>query len=272
VAQIVSVLSMPSGSGNGSGAGGQAQDGVSAEPPTGSSSAFLYFLTAVVVSVAALLAFVPLVRRHNHMIENRMVEHMAASITSIEVAERAARKVTSMRQLFRKLHWLAAALFMCFAVAMFFPVFTTKIVSIRYPGDESSVPPIFQPAAFIPLAFFWWNLGDLSGRVATTLPFSLRHRPHALFGVAVARLMFLPLYLLCNVGGRGAVVPSDLFYLLLVQFPFGLTNGWLGASCMMAAGEWVDESEREAAGGFMGLCLVAGLTVGSMLSFTAAGI
>ncbi len=71
---------------------------------------------------------------------------------------------------------------------------------------------------------------------------------------------------------RGAVVNSDLFYLLLVQLPFGLTNGWLASDCMMAAGERVDESEREASGAFMGLCLVAGLTAGSLLSFTAAGI
>jgi solute carrier family 29 (equilibrative nucleoside transporter), member 1/2/3 len=248
-------------------------DGDNDDPATrkSGSSAFIYFLTAVVISVFALVAFIPLVRRHNHLIENRMVEHMADSMHSIEEAERAARKVTSMSMLFKKLHWLAAALFMCFVVAMFFPVFTTKIVSVRYPGDENSGR-LYKPGAFIPLSFFCWNLGDLSGRMATILPFSLRDRPGALFGFSVARVMFLPLYLLCNIGGRGAIIPSDLFYLFAVQFPFGLTNGWLGASCMMAAGEWVDEGEREAAGGFMGLCLVAGLTVGSMLSFTAAGI
>jgi len=39
---------------------------------------------------------------------------------------------------------------------------------------------------------------------------------------------------------------------------------------MMGAVEWVDVDEREAAGGFMGLMLVAGLTVGSLLSFLAA--
>jgi len=101
---------------------------------------------------------------------------------------------------------------------------------------------------------------------------SLRRRPVVLFAAAVARLLFLPLYLLCNIGDTGAAVRSDVFYLCLVQFPFGLTNGWLGSSSMMAAGEWVEEGEREAAGGFMGLCLVAGLTVGSLLSFTASGV
>jgi equilibrative nucleoside transporter 1/2/3 len=93
-----------------------------------------------------------------------------------------------------------------------------------------------------------------------------------LFAFSIARVLFLPLYLLCNIGGRGAAISSDFFYLFLVQLPFGLTNGWLGSSCFMAVGDWVEEGEREAAGGFMGLCLVAGLTVGSLLSFSIGGI
>ncbi|KAK1498396.1 nucleoside transporter [Colletotrichum cuscutae] len=267
IAQVITVLVVPEKDTTNSTT--TAQDDIKSS----SSSAFVYFLAAVAVSVSALLVFIPLVRRHNRIIEARMVNTLAESLTSVEEAERAARKVVSPLTLLRKLHWLAGAIFMCFSVAMFFPVFTGKILSVRYPGDEKSPAGIlFRPAAFIPLAFFAWNLGDLSGRMATILPFSLRHRPAALFGVSLARIGFLPLYLLCNIGGHGAVVSSDFFYLVVVQFFFGLTNGWLGSSCMMAAGEWVEDGEREATGGFMGLCLVAGLTTGSLLSFTAGGI
>ncbi|KAI0013706.1 nucleoside transporter-domain-containing protein [Xylariaceae sp. FL0662B] len=232
------------------------------------TAAFVYFLTAVIMSVVALVAFIPLVRRHNHIIENQMIEHMAASMNSVEEAERAARKVVGMPTLFRKLHWLAGGVFMCFAVAMFFPVFTPKILSVTPPGEASA---ILRPAAFIPLAFLFWNLGDLGGR-SSALVLPLRDRPAVLFAVSIARLGFLPLYALCNLHGKGAVVNSDVFYLLIVQFPFGLTNGWLASNCMMAAGEWVEEGEREASGGFMGMALVAGLAFGSLLSFTAAGI
>lgn len=236
-------------------------------PSNGQSSAFVYFLTAVVVSVVALVAFVPLVRRHNHIIENRMVEQMAESMTSVENAERAARKVISLWRLFKKLHWLAAGVALVFTETMFMPVFTAKILSVR--GEDAGA--LFRAAAFIPLSFFFWNLGDLAGRVATIVPFSLSHRPAALFTLSVARAGFLPLYILCNIGGRGAIVSSDFFYLFIVQLLFGVTNGWLGSSCMMASGEWVDEGEREAAGAFMGLCLVAGLACGSLLSFTVSG-
>ncbi|OAA38082.1 nucleoside transporter family [Metarhizium rileyi] len=234
----------------------------------GEAAAFFYFLAAVVISVGALVALIPLFRRHNRRVEGRMADRMAESMNSVEEAERAARKVTSLWTLFRKLRWLAIGVAVTFAVTMFFPVFTAKIRSVQ----EGAGGAIFRPTAFIPLGFVFWNLGDLGGRVATVLPFTLKDRPFVLFLCSVARVAFLPLYLLCNIDGRGAVVPSDLFYLFVVQLIFGLTNGWLGSSFMMASGEWIDEGEREAAGGFMGLCLVVGLTTGSLLSFTISGI
>ncbi|KAJ8120166.1 hypothetical protein ONZ43_g3059 [Nemania bipapillata] len=232
------------------------------------TAAFIYFLTAVAMSIVALFAFIPLVRRHNSMIESRMAETLAASMTSIEEAEREARKVVSMGKLFGKLYWVSGGVFLCFAVTMFFPVLTPKILSVTPPEDANA---LLQPAVFIPLGFFFWNLGDMMGR-AVPLIISFRQRPVALFAFGIARSVFLPLYLLCNLHGRGAVISSDFFYLFLVQLPFGVTNGWLASDCMMAAGEWVDDNEREASGGFMALCLVAGLAFGSLLSFTAAGI
>ena len=88
----------------------------------------------------------------------------------------------------------------------------------------------------------------------------------------MARFIFVPLYFLCNIKGRGATVSSDFFYLVIVQFLYGMTNGYVGSECMMGAGEWVEPEEREATGGFMGLCLVGGLTVGSLLSFTLGDV
>lgn len=256
VAQVTSVLLFPPDK---SAAGNAAS--------RGETSAFFYFLAAVVISVVTFVALIPLVRRHNRRVEDKMVQRMAESINSIEEAERAARKVVSLWSLFFKLRWLAVGVAVTFAVTMFFPVFTAKIHSV-----QEGAGAIFRPAAFIPLGFVFWNLGDLGGRIATAMPLTLKDRPFVLFLCSVARVAFLPLYLLCNIGGRGAVVSSDFFYLFVVQLTFGLTNGWLGSSFMMASGEWVDEGEREATGGFMGLCLVIGLTVGSLLSFTISDI
>ncbi|KAJ4402622.1 hypothetical protein N0V85_005276 [Neurospora sp. IMI 360204] len=282
--QIVSYLAVPQPESNPSQNTTTTLDSSTPNAPEAapSTSAFIYFLTAVLVSLATLLAFYPLVTRHNRLVEARLDEDtqqqlLSQSITSLEEAERIRRHFVSPSQLLRKLNWIAVSVFLCFMVAMFFPVFTAKILSIH--DDSSFISPnhgkssIFAPGAFIPLGFFFWNLGDLLGRVSPLfLPFSLRDRPVALFAVAVARLVFLPMYLLCNIRGRGAVVDSDMFYLLVVQLPFGLTNGWLSTSSMMAANEWVAEGEREAAGGFMSMCMVGGLSVGSLASFSVAGI
>ncbi|KAG4420824.1 hypothetical protein IFR04_006006 [Cadophora malorum] len=260
VAQILSVLAVPAPSPSASSA-----DQLLTTNAGNTTSATVYFSTATVISFLTLFAVIPLIRKHNRILESQMM----TSITSIEEAEQAKRKVVGMWTLYRKLHWLAASVFLCFAVTMFFPVFTQKIVSNR-PQDHA--PRLFQPSAFIPLGFLIWNVGDLAGRLVTLGPLNLRHRPVALFVVAIARAGFLPMYLLCNILGKGAVVKSDVFYLFGVQFLFGLSNGWLGSCCMMAAGEYVDDGEREAAGGFMAINLVGGLTAGSLLSFVAAGV
>lgn len=102
---------------------------------------------------------------------------------------------------------------------------------------------------------------------------TIASKPKILLVLSILRAGWIPLYLLCNIqrsegpATLAAKVRSDLFYLLLVQLPFGLTNGYVGSCCMMGANVLVADGEKEAAGGFMGLMLVSGLTVGSLASF-----
>lgn len=248
----------------------------------GKTSAFVYFLAAVSISVGTAVAMIPLVRHNKRNAEYRVVRQVEDEVThrsSSDGAVPAGRKVVSMRVLFSKLRWLASGITLVFTVTMFFPVFTSNIHSVQEPKGEPAGG-LFAPDAFIPLAFFFWNLGDFGGRLSTAVagrrntaaatPSS--SQPKLLFNLAALRVVQLPLYLLCNIGNRGAVVPSDFFYLFLVQVPFGFTNGWLCSRLMTSAGSWVDDGEREAAGGFMGVCLIIGLAMGSLLSFSAAGI
>ena len=254
IIQIIAATSVPS----------QGRDGQT--PRLSSTSALSYFLTATGVSAATLLAFIYLVRR-----QRGDCRGAASVVSSVNLQPtKDTFNTVPFKKLFKKLYWFACAVFLTFTVTMVFPVFTQKIISVR-PVQET--PRLLQPESFIPLAFFFWNLGDLIGRLLTAVSrFSLTSAPRTLFLLAVVRIAFVPLYLLCNVGGRGALVHSDLFYLGFVQLLFGVSNGYVGSSCMMAAGQWVGLDEREAAGAFMGFCLVAGLSVGSLLSFTVAGV
>jgi len=249
IVQIISVLAVP-----------EKRDGVQQES---SKSAFAYFITSTGVSSLALISFLYL-DRHRSRTASKVPDEVDDGIASAT----ADRKAVGLWTLFKKLRWMALALFLCFAVTMVFPVFTAEIESVRSPSER---PRLLQQATFIPLAFLFWNAGDLIGRVSVLIPqLSLVHFPKALFILAISRLAFIPLYMLCNIRGRGAAVNSDAFYLFVVQLLFGMTNGYLGSSCMMGAAQWVAVEERQAAGGFMSLMLVAGLTVGSLLSFLVA--
>jgi equilibrative nucleoside transporter 1/2/3 len=265
IAQIVSVLSVQSPKDVPPPSEGVPSPGPAPGPqPVKSSAALAYFLTATIISVATLFAFSYLATRHRQTPPKLLT-------TDPDTADepQPERKQVSMTVLFRKLFWLASAVFIVFAVTMLYPVFTQRIVSVCPPTDQ---PAYLQPASFIPLAFLFWNIGDLVGRLLTAMPaLSLIHRPQIVLLLAALRIAWIGLYHLCNVRGQGAVVDSDLFYLVVVQMLFGLTNGYLGSTCMIGAAEWVDPEEREAAGGFMGLCLVAGLAVGSLASFFVAG-
>lgn len=257
IAQIVSVLSVNGGE------DGPDHGPIPPGPPAVQwKAALAYFLTATVISVATLLAFGYLLAR------NRKLERLSDSTPDI-AGESEDRKSIPLLYLLKKLIWLSAGVFVTFAITMTFPVFTQRILSVRPPSEQ---PPILQPPSFIPLALLFWNAGDLLGRMITAIPsLSLVLRPRVVFGLAVSRVVFVGLYHLCNIRGQGAIVNSDFFYLVIVQLLFGLSNGYIGSTCMIGAGVWVEEEEREAAGGFMGLCLVGGLAFGSVLSFFITG-
>lgn len=256
IVQIVSVLSIP------------AKDARNGAADESSTSALSYFLTATGISVVTFAAFLILLVRHT---KDKAAKQSVAAEEVVENNEDmpAERPSVPLITLFKKLFWLAGAVFLTFGITMFFPVFTQEIESVH---PENSAPRLLQKASFVPLALLFWNAGDLIGRLLTAIPaLSLTSRPRVLFLISVARIIFIPLYLLCNINGHGAVIVSDAFYLVIVQLLFGISNGYVGSLCMMGAAEWVEPEEREAAGSFMGLCLVSGLTVGSLLSFFASG-
>lgn len=237
-------------------------------PTESSTSAMAYFLTATGISALTLVAFLYLsnVQRRSQHHKQSLDEVTDGNGNIVEAEE---RESVPLLTLFRKTFWLATSVFLTFAITMIYPVFTQEIESVR-PRDKA--PQLFKPASFIPLGFLFWNSGDLIGRLLPAIPrLRLTQRPRLVLGLALSRVLFIPLFLLCNINGRGAKINSDFFYLFIVQLGFGISNGFLGSTCMMGAIEYVDIEEREATGGFMGLCLVSGLTVGSLLSFTVAG-
>jgi equilibrative nucleoside transporter 1/2/3 len=229
-------------------------------------SAFAYFMTATVVSSVCLVLFMILLSRHDISINAKSQSKPLFSSDSDSEEEISVRRSVPLMNLWRKLKLTSFAIFFNFCLTMVFPVFTQAILSVRPEGSGRA----FQPDVFIPTAFLLWNVGDLSGRIVCGWERLTVKDPRWLAFWAVSRAAFIPLYFMCNIGGKGAAIESDLFY-WLIQLGFGLSSGWISSSCMIVAPDYVDEDEKEACGGFMGLCLVLGLTTGSMLSFFVVG-
>lgn len=249
--QILSVVAVPEQSEN--------QD----VPQQSAKSAFIYFITATGVSSSSLIAFLALTKRCSGRQSMLPIEDDGSILS-----EHVDRKTVGLWTLFKKLRWSALAVFMCYMITMVYPVYAAEIESVH---DDTGRSRLFQPSIFVPLAFLFWNAGDLIGRMIVLIrQLSLMYRPRMVFLLSVARVGFIPLYLLCNIRGRGAVVQSDVFYLFVVQALFGISTGYLGSNCMMGAGHWVSVEEREPAGGFMSLMIVGGLTAGSLMSFLIA--
>ncbi|GMG11068.1 unnamed protein product [Aspergillus oryzae var. brunneus] len=118
IVQILSVLVVPE------------QTGEQKVPQESAKSAFLYFITSTFVSLSALVAFGSLSKRRS----NAMSEFAQSSPDT--ASDHTGRKTVSLWGLFKKLRFMALALFLCFAVTMMFPVFTAKIESVRDPQDH----------------------------------------------------------------------------------------------------------------------------------------
>ena len=98
-------------------------------------------------------------------------------------------------------------------------------------------------------------------------------------GLVVAsalRLVFLPLFLFCNVqiNASGPPTVRHLPYLfqhdafpLIFMLLFAISNGYIGTICMMHGPLAVRPTERKLAGTLMAFFLTFGLTVGAGTSF-----
>lgn len=151
-----------------------------------------------------------------------------------------------------------------------FPPITTTIKSVQDPP-----PWLLQPAVFIAAHFVIFNIGDYVGRTyAPSIPGALQLKVSSVLLLSFARVVFFPLFLLCNTPTRAeshSAVLGDWAYLLVLLL-FGLTNGGVSCIIMIKASSpqlnpAIADEERDLAGTLAAFSLVFGLAVGSLSSF-----
>ena len=170
-----------------------------------------------------------------------------------------------------------------FRLTVGLPTFVRLSPQSVYPAITGSVTPaspandrsLRNPALFTALHFIAFNVGDWSGRYACSYERLQIHNPRTILLLAVTRLLFIPIFLSCNVTGSGGA-PDALF--LLSVLALGITGGWLGSLCMMGAADPVHNHRLKAredvdtAATIASFCLVGGLTLGSFASFGVSSL
>ena len=151
-----------------------------------------------------------------------------------------------------------------------FPPITTIITSVS--RDPHSI--LAQPLFFSSVHFLLFNVGDLLGRFVPSYPRLFITSPRNLLTFSIARVLFIPLFLLCHITpGVTPLFNSDIAFFLLVLL-LGLSNGYGGCATMVCAsslelnpkleGKRVDVDTAATVASFS---LVLGLVIGSVASF-----
>src|SRR5450432_1900123 len=115
IAQIVTVLAIPTSDASAGTPPTDTTDPTTPPPQESSTSAFIYFLTAALVSILVLLSFIPLIQRHSLLTSHSQSQNMLSSITSLtSMLSTGERKTVPLITLYKKLHWLAISVSTCF--------------------------------------------------------------------------------------------------------------------------------------------------------------
>ena len=162
----------------------------------------------------------------------------------------------------------ALAAMMCFVTTL--AVFPALTIFLRSQHRCEYTGRIYNDL-YVPLYFLLYNAGDFSGRVAAGW-YQVFSGSNIIYP-AMLRLVFIPLFLLCN--NQGSQLPvvfeSDAWpisFMILMAF----SNGYVASSAMMIGPALVDSRDKNLAGTIMIFSLTLGLMLGSVFSFSIVDI
>ncbi|XP_067320411.1 equilibrative nucleoside transporter 1 isoform X2 [Anolis sagrei] len=252
-------------------------------------SAFGYFITACVVILMAIGSYILLPRldffRYYSMkdkTEYRVHEKHSEMETKVDLikkdepngvevkdtingASHAAQPNSSVLSIFKKIWVMAASVCFVFTVTIgVFPSVTVATVSTVAPNT------LWGAKYFIPVScFLMFNIFDWAGRSLTAVCMWPGKDSRLLPFMVIARVVFIPLFMLCNVQPRKnlpVLFAHDAWYIIFMVF-FSFSNGYLASLCMCFGPKKVLSHEAETAGTIMAFFLSLGLALGAIFSF-----
>lgn len=245
-------------------------------------SAFGYFITACAVIGLAIVSYIALPKLEFYQYylvkiqsspaqdeENKMdllkKEENKPGTSSAEEAQ----KNPSMVDIFKKIWVMALSVCFCFTITIgTFPAVTADVKSTIANGGAWEM-------YFIPVScFLLFNLCDWAGRSLTAVCMWPGKDSKLLPVLLLARVVFVPLFMLCNVQPRynmPVFFEHDAWFIVFM-IGFGFSNGYLASLCMCFGPKKVAMNEAETAGAVMAFFLSLGLALGASLSFLFRGV
>lgn len=243
-------------------------------------SAFGYFITACVVILLAIVSYHALPKmeffqyysdtsspRPGNDEENKMdllsKEASGEKRPVVSLTDEDAHTV-SVFAIFNKIWVMALSVCFVFTITIgMFPAVTVEVKSIVPKGGD-------WETYFIPVScFLLFNMMDWAGRSLTAVCMWPGKDSIWLPVLVIARVVFIPLFVLCNVQPRynlPVVFEHDAWYIIFMIL-FSFSNGYLASLCMCFGPKKVSQHEAETAGAIMAFFLSLGLALGAALSF-----
>jgi len=171
----------------------------------------------------------------------------------------------SLRELFKVTYkYSAASFFALFYTLAMFPAIMSNLKSSTQYTEGSWAGTYFLPV----VVFLCFNLGDTLGRMTTT--FLKWPGKNSIMSVSIARGVFIPLLLMCNIQPRSSPTvwfTSDFWPMILI-FNFGWSNGHiLSLAVSYAPQDVVGDGNKASIGTIKGVGGALGLVGGSLMVF-----
>uniref|UniRef100_A0A6Q2Z6Q8 Solute carrier family 29 member 1b n=1 Tax=Esox lucius TaxID=8010 RepID=A0A6Q2Z6Q8_ESOLU len=163
------------------------------------------------------------------------------------------------------------ALSVCFAFTITIGTFPAVTVDVKSTIADGGAWELY----YIPVCcFLLFNLSDWAGRSLTAVCMWPGKDSKLVPILLVARVIFVPLFMLCNVQPRlnlPVFFKHDAWFIVFMIF-FAFSNGYLASLCMCFGPKKVSPHEAETAGAIMAFFLSLGLALGASLSFLFRGL
>jgi len=149
-----------------------------------------------------------------------------------------------------------------------FPAMTVLVESTDKDKPNSTA---WENQFFVPVAcFLFYNIGDYIGRFIAASPVIPRFDSKLALVLSCMRIVFIPLFLFCNLAPNERHITSVYFYsdslYILLIFLLSISNGFLTSIVMVNAPGKVLPHEQQTASNLMVGILGTGLVIGAAIS------